>query len=414
MADMDPANSVDAQPDYSFYVFYGRDLPRLNNEVFTSIQLGSEQASLLLGSTIGDNTGSNISAKSGVWAELTVLYWMWKDVDASFYGLFDPAQMLDLRSKNLGARYSSFVAKEQALFGWNKQDVMSLCRGFEVIMPEQHSLHVVDVAHKTLNNFDFYAMYYGRQNAETLLRTVQEEDPAFFPYVVKQFYSRKLSPVLSTIMRRDAFHRYASRLFEILFEYDRRDTSPDGERIAGQMRDAARILSDAYFALLSDEGQASLQRLPTVKGAFGTPLPSVDAILTNIKGQKTASKDLIVEDTIEVALGIDESYAIHASVTIASLLSTLAREQQVRIFIVHDKSLSAETRGKLRQLREIRSNAEIVFIPFDEEPHKYLPQNRPHVSQATYLRLSLNRLIPSSVQKIIYLDSDVVVTENIL
>ena len=36
----------------------------------------------------GDNTGDNISEKNPLYCELTALYWVWKNVDADYKGLF--------------------------------------------------------------------------------------------------------------------------------------------------------------------------------------------------------------------------------------------------------------------------------------------------------------------------------------
>ena len=47
--------------------------------------------------TIGDDTGDNISDRNQSWCELTALYWMWKNVNADYYGLFHYRRMLKFR-----------------------------------------------------------------------------------------------------------------------------------------------------------------------------------------------------------------------------------------------------------------------------------------------------------------------------
>lgn len=53
------------------------------------------------------------------------------------------------------------------------------------------------------------------------------------------------------------------------------------------------------------------------------------------------------------------------------------------------------------------------FIELNRSDFMHFPSNRSHVSTATYYRLALHHCLPEGVEKVIYLDADIVVEDNI-
>ena len=57
-----------------------------DNSLFHPVQVNADHASELL-MMEHDNTGDNISDKNASYCELTAQYWVWKNIEADYYGL---------------------------------------------------------------------------------------------------------------------------------------------------------------------------------------------------------------------------------------------------------------------------------------------------------------------------------------
>nr|WP_173812953.1 glycosyltransferase family 8 protein [Dendrosporobacter quercicolus]NSL49161.1 glycosyltransferase family 8 protein [Dendrosporobacter quercicolus DSM 1736]SDM85950.1 Lipopolysaccharide biosynthesis protein, LPS:glycosyltransferase [Dendrosporobacter quercicolus] len=115
-------------------------------------------------------------------------------------------------------------------------------------------------------------------------------------------------------------------------------------------------------------------------------------------------------DTIHIGLCIDEQYAQHAGVTMESVLYNKKSRNPVAFHIISD-SLSAGTCHKLRQIA-CKYGAEVFVYPVAAQDFAQLPVSR-HISKATYYRLTIVDIVPAAIEKIIYLDVDLLVRADI-
>ena len=83
------------------FVCHHKNSPFIKTNSLIPIHAGKANSNLELG-IIGDNTGDNISERNGSWCELTVIYWMWKNVQADYYGLFHYRRFLNFKDLNAG------------------------------------------------------------------------------------------------------------------------------------------------------------------------------------------------------------------------------------------------------------------------------------------------------------------------
>ncbi len=131
-----------------------------------------------------------------------------------------------------------------------------------------------------------------------------------------------------------------------------------------------------------------------------------EEVLANIAAQKARAQDTVPQ-TIHVVLAIDETYAPHAAVTIASALDHAGHPERLNFHILEDGSLSDTTRKNL----STTARNQLIFLPVNTESLTELPLNRAYISRATYYRLAMHKALPKAIQKIIYIDSDTVVTD---
>ena len=64
-----------------------KDSYLVKNDIFQNIYCGAYEKKKFQNGIIGDNTGDNISDKKYLLSELTVQYWVWKNIDLDYYGL---------------------------------------------------------------------------------------------------------------------------------------------------------------------------------------------------------------------------------------------------------------------------------------------------------------------------------------
>jgi lipopolysaccharide biosynthesis glycosyltransferase len=109
--------------------------------------------------------------------------------------------------------------------------------------------------------------------------------------------------------------------------------------------------------------------------------------------------------TLNIACTIDEAYAQHCGVMLCSLFRN-NRDIRFRVFVVTD-GLGEASSEKLRRLA-CDWRQQLEFLRVD---HRLL-QSAPvfgHVSAATYFRILLPQILPADVDKVLFLDSDVIV-----
>lgn len=115
-----------------------------------------------------------------------------------------------------------------------------------------------------------------------------------------------------------------------------------------------------------------------------------------------------MNETINIVLCSDDNYAQHIAVVMASV--TANTKAQVCFFVIND-DISQEKTIKLKKTA-VKLNTVIEFIDVPEEKftNVYLSG---HVSKAAYFRLALADIMPDDIEKVIYLDVDLLVYDDI-
>lgn len=112
-----------------------------------------------------------------------------------------------------------------------------------------------------------------------------------------------------------------------------------------------------------------------------------------------------------IACGIDDNYVQHAAVMLMSLSLT----NKYNSFDVYVLSLGVKEESK-RKLQDVfyKSNLHIYFIDIKESVLVKFPiRKKDYLSLATYLRLFMPDKLPDNINKILYLDSDIIINGDI-
>ena len=116
-------------------------------------------------------------------------------------------------------------------------------------------------------------------------------------------------------------------------------------------------------------------------------------------------------DIIHIAFASDDRYAPHLGAAIASLLLNTSSNKGINIYVLH-KGLSDSNMCNLMHLKKLRSNTHINSLKVCGDEFKCFPLLTGEHTVETYFRLKLPTVL-SKIDKVIYLDADIVVVGDI-
>ena len=113
---------------------------------------------------------------------------------------------------------------------------------------------------------------------------------------------------------------------------------------------------------------------------------------------------------INVVLASDDNYAQHVAVVTVSILKNTKFADQLHFFVLRDAISDKKIKLIKKTVEKFNAKIEFIDIGHDKLKNIYLSG---HVSRAAYFRLMIADLVPEDVKKIIYLDVDLLVCEDI-
>lgn len=189
-----------------------------------------------------DSTGDNISIKNKNYCELTGVYWMWKNIEAEYYGLMHYRRYLVLENK-LEYKIKRFLyifgrvlrinliidlLNMRELFQIkisNKNIVYSKMEKFSKQISEKISKYDVILPKKEIFNMSVYNQYKKShiiEHLDKLLEIIKNEKPEIYPYYKKNIKkNNSIYPLNIFIMKKKYFYEYSEFIFNILFKLEK-------------------------------------------------------------------------------------------------------------------------------------------------------------------------------------------------
>ena len=244
-------------PDIKLFVCCHQPSPVPKHPLLNPIQVGVALADTHFPGFLHDDAGENISRKNRSYCELTAHYWVWKNVDADYYGFFHYRRYL---YPDVNAKRPYRIEREPTLPLLEKRgysDFGNLIRRYDLILPKGENMYVPVREHYAA------APFHHGKDLELVEKIVQERHPEMAEAMEKYLSGSACYFGNIFIMTRQMFHDYCAWLFSILEEFDSRtDTSgygPQEQRVDGYL--AERLLG-VYAGWLVN--QASILELPRI------------------------------------------------------------------------------------------------------------------------------------------------------
>lgn len=117
-----------------------------------------------------------------------------------------------------------------------------------------------------------------------------------------------------------------------------------------------------------------------------------------------------MKEKINIVFACDSNYAQHAAVAMMSILKNTADPARI-VFYLLDDQIDAAVKEKIRASME-QAHAAIHFCEVDASRFADFFVSG-QLSRAAYFRMEMGKLLPDSVEKVIYLDCDLLVFDDI-
>ncbi len=113
---------------------------------------------------------------------------------------------------------------------------------------------------------------------------------------------------------------------------------------------------------------------------------------------------------IHIAFGVDDKYIQHLCTTITSIL--VNNKFSDFTFHILYSSLTDKSKKNLESLKKIK-NFNIEYYDIHNFDFSSVPLKINHISVASYYRFALSEVIPDGIEKLMYLDCDIIVDGDI-
>ncbi|TMV09056.1 DUF4422 domain-containing protein [Ruegeria sediminis] len=405
------------KPDIFIGVCYHKNSPTISSQYLRPLHVGATLSKEKLDFAIRDDVGDSISNRNPNWCELTGLYWIWKNVDADYYGLMHYRRLLNFKPRESHRTQSFFEVtdREIAKFGWNDASIRNACSSADILTAHSCVIHPSGASHVSMSNYEFYKREHFSKDMDIVERLVSEMSPNMRPFFINMLNSRTAFFGNITVMKRSLFREYCEWLFKILFEAEKKiDVSCYDEyqkRVWGFL--AERLTMTFVDYAMAVHG-ATRRELPVVLRQL--PPCSTNELLQIAQAKKRIAqvaqpKDDGPDDFIDIVMAVDSKYAPHAAAAIHSALVRSERPQDMRFHLLDGRALRESDSIKL-EATVSQFGAELHVVDVDDKKLRWLPLNRSHISLQTYFRLLTPELLPN-IAKAIYLDADIIVCADL-
>ncbi len=402
---------MDKKPTIKIFVSHriNIDSEIINNPIYINVRCGAFFDRRKNINMLGDDTGENISYKRNSYCELTVLYWAWKNSDADYFGLCHYRRYFSFSSERFDTDiYGSIVedyldSEARRKYALEDSDqIYRLVTKYDIIVTEPFD--VKKAPEKFNNLYEQYSSASPNMHKEDLdlaMQIIKNKYPDYYECATKYMESNCLYPANLFIMKKDIFNKYCEWLFSILAEIDNKldytDRNREETRAVGMIGE--RLLG-VFLLYLSKENKeikiGKFQRIFFLKpNRIEFPMP------------------FYLENNIPIVFASSEYYAPYVAMAIYSMIKNANKNYYYDIVIL-SSDFSNDSKKKIEFMLMDYHNVKIRI--FDITPlirgRNLYRGEFTHATKESYYRLLILEIF-RNFEKVIYLDSDLIILDDI-
>lgn len=391
------------------FVSTHKDVNFFQGDVLQPVQVGATLRSGSIRHALRDDAGENISDLNPMYCELTTQYWVWKNVDAEYYGFCHYRRYFDFspvrHSENpWGEIIADRICDEtQREYRLDDASIREAVEGYDVITTEFKDLRRFPADYSTPHEHYEKAPQLHIDDLDRCMRLVAEMHPDYAEDVEAYLRGNTSCFCNMFIMRRGIFQDYCAWLFPILerfvAESDMSRYSREGLRTPGHL--AERLLNIYYNHHMRIGAGWRTKQLQCVH--FERPERSYEL-------QEVHSPRFL--PVVPVVLAADDNYVPMLTTTIYSMLKNASTSFHYDVVVI-GRDIPAERRSVMSRFLSRFPNMTLRFVDPNPIVGAYeLKTNNAHIGIETYYRFLIQGLLPF-YDKVLYLDSDLVVEGDI-
>ena len=237
--------------DIKIFVSCHKDVKKVDCPLIYPVQVGAALTDKRLdGMAYRDDEGENISALNRKYCELTAQYYVYKNVEADYYGFFHYRRYLSFSEKY--SRLTAYTADKiddgfAARYGLTPEKMRETIEGYDIIMPKPYYIFIT-------NRFMYKISPSGfGKDLKFCMNVIKRDYPHMYAAAKKYMRSPFSYTCNMFIMKKELFAGYSKWLFDILAKFDKEvDCSkytPVQGRVSGYL--AERLLGVYFYYLRS-------------------------------------------------------------------------------------------------------------------------------------------------------------------
>lgn len=227
------------------FVCYHKKDEIIQNEVLTPISLNSNNIELDF-CEYQDNVGTNIADYNYTFCELTALYWMWKNTDYDYIGLFHYRRLLylteDIQFEGMRSKFITIsgINNQFDKYGLDSVNINNLMRKYDIILPKSEALETS--VYEQYRNFSSHVP----EHLDMAVQYIEKNHPEMIESVRSTLEGNKIFFCNMFVGKKKLIDEYCEWVFPILFHVID-NTNEDGLNIQ-QLRYAG-FVSERLFTI---------------------------------------------------------------------------------------------------------------------------------------------------------------------
>lgn len=210
------------------------DSELIKNPLYNHIRCGACYDERSKVDTLGDDTGDNISEKRMSMCELTVQYWMWKNVEADYYGLCHYRRYLSFADEFIdtdephGFIMENIINKESTKkYGLlNPSKMKKEISGYDLVTSPYYPASSLNFTPTPTNERELWRyhpmMLIFDEDIDILLEIIKEMYPEYYDTAVELMDMETHRGFNCYIMRKELFFSMCEFQFGVLAEFEKR------------------------------------------------------------------------------------------------------------------------------------------------------------------------------------------------
>lgn len=305
-------------------------------------------------------------------------------------------------------------AEDFFIYNWSRKRASAFIkkRAIEAILPRSYRLKDISDFGDVKDVNSFYKSKIGdNTHFYDISLFLKEKYKSFYQYFISSVRSDNIFPWSIFLFRSDLFCEYCDFLFSVIdFLYEKYD---DCELRKIDFRILSSVLLSVYAFSLQNPVYMPVICINKAYIAFVKANNIVKNIIRIGQEKKLLPKrEILYGEKINIVMSFDDNYAEHAFVVINSMLCHTNNSSDIDLYIIHSDSLSYENIKNI--FRFYGSVINIIMRKVDRNSVNDLPIYSRHISESTYYRFFIHDIVPQSVERVIYLDTDIVLCDDIV